>query len=239
MTPPAGPDRRFPLAVGTGRTRSQRRRLTCRRDRNRVPGPRSCSLVNSALAARISNNLDDLGFSRDFVPDQQVVACAPLRLDELVQRDGAVHDICHGQAGLALEPLEILPGRRNQGNRDSFRRRKAVRGSRNVSGRLTIKGCGGAVSSSVVLLPLGAVIMAAFPPLVIRVADLAPVPPRAVGEVLGRARPAPSGLGWLCRLRSVPSCLSTAWLMQLYGTVTMKATAMLQYSNALRCDLRR
>ena len=46
---------------------------------------------------------------RFLIPDEQVVSGLPRSVDELTQRDRAVHDIRLGQAGPVLKELEILP----------------------------------------------------------------------------------------------------------------------------------
>src|SRR5579862_6358205 len=65
-----------------------------------------------------SQEPDELGLVALGVLDQQLLPGLHLALDELVQRDRAVHDVRLGQAGPFLERLEILPGFPDQSNGD-------------------------------------------------------------------------------------------------------------------------
>ena len=67
---------------------------------------------------------DKPGLQRPLVPDEYLLAGPLLRVDELAQRDRTVHDIGLGQARPFLQALEVIPGLRDQGNRDPLERRR-------------------------------------------------------------------------------------------------------------------
>jgi hypothetical protein len=82
------------------------------------PGRRA---VCSSSAMRCSRGRalqdhDGLRFSRLAVPDEQVLPRTLLRLNELVQSNGTVHQVGLRQAGPVLEALQVLGGLGNQGD---------------------------------------------------------------------------------------------------------------------------
>src|SRR6516165_11017759 len=84
--------------------------------------PVTCKEGGNPLAPTL-HKPDDLGFLGLVVPDEQITAFFQLGVDELIQGDGAVHQVRLGQAGPVLEVLQILRGLRYQGNSDPVSKR--------------------------------------------------------------------------------------------------------------------
>lgn len=74
-----------------------------------------------------SQEPDKLGFPGFGVADEQVIPGLHLGLDELVHRDGAVHDVRLGQAGPVLETLEIVSSLPDQCHSDAVNDRRCTR----------------------------------------------------------------------------------------------------------------
>jgi hypothetical protein len=73
---------------------------------------------------RMSQEPDKLGFPGLGVADIQVISGLHLGLEELVHRDGAVHDVRLGQTGPVLETLEIVPSLPDQSHSDTVNDRR-------------------------------------------------------------------------------------------------------------------
>lgn len=73
---------------------------------------------------RMSQEPDKLGFPGLGVADIQVISGLHLGLDELVHRDGAVHDVRLGQTGPVLETLEIVASLPDQSHSDTVNDRR-------------------------------------------------------------------------------------------------------------------
>src|SRR5690348_5721368 len=98
MTPPCGAGSPFSGAVGAARN--------------------PAASADGFAVIIYLDQLDTLDFPAIPVSDQNVPARAQLLLDELIQRDGAVDDICLGQARRFVQLLQVPPNPRNKAYRD-------------------------------------------------------------------------------------------------------------------------
>src|SRR5215471_21163285 len=97
------------------------RRAAAFRAWRRDPGP--AYRRGRGPSAGLLHKPDDLGFLGLVVPDEQITPFFQLGVDELIQGDGAVHQVRLGQTGPVLEVLQILRGLWYQGNSDPVSKR--------------------------------------------------------------------------------------------------------------------